>query len=73
MYLEDQRYLDAQGDERDEDRNSDRQTLSGWCHYAIVTDQNGVDVPPAAGHNAALQYGVDEVEKQGGGVEDEDW
>lgn len=73
MNLEDQRNLDAQGDERDEDRNRDRQTLSCWCHYAIVTNQNGIDVPPTAGHDAALQYGVDEVEEQSGCIEDEDW
>jgi len=72
VYLKDQGDLDAQGDERDEYCNSNSQTLSCWCHYAIVTNQNGVDVPPTAGHDAALQYGVDEVEKQGGCVENED-
>ena len=72
MYLKDQRDFDAQGDKRDKDRDSDRQTLCCWRHHAIVTDQDGIDVPPTAGHDAALQYGIDDVEEQGGCVEDED-
>jgi hypothetical protein len=72
VHLEDQRSFDTQGDKRNEDRDSDRQTLGCWSHHAIVTHHDGIDVPPTAGDDAALQQSVDDVEAQGGCVEDED-
>ncbi|KAG9850080.1 hypothetical protein KCU68_g4678, partial [Aureobasidium melanogenum] len=73
MDLKDQGDFDAQGNKRDEDRDGDRQTLSCWRHHTVVTHQDGIDVPPTAGHNATLQNSIDDVEEQGGTVEDEDW
>ncbi|KAG9986736.1 hypothetical protein KCU98_g3826, partial [Aureobasidium melanogenum] len=73
MNLEDQRNLNAQGDERDEDSDGDRQALSCWRYHAVVTHQDWIDVPPTAGHNATLQNSVDDIEEQCGSVEDKDW
>ena len=73
MNLKYQRNFDADGDEREKDRDRGSQAISCWSRHAIIAYQNRIDVPEAARYDAALQYGEDDVEEQSGCVEEEHW